>query len=340
MFEMGSSSRGTYVSAPHMQHVPSDIDIGPRLAPGNISWENLLTTLLEEVQRFLLPALAKGYIILDECWNGHRLAKTVSANTKRCDRCGAEVSKGETYCCDTCDYDVCLACMNAPEENADSLEWNCEAGRFGIKVSRSLSRSISCSVDLVPFQRVEEGKDFPQLVLFDRLTEELVPNNPPLFTYQFNLEAAKFPFLVLVAAVIKYWNFIQSPDGSGKAPLKGMHVESLLLDVAWSSENNFAMALMLGFEHCAKHVLDPDVQPPGGSVHVGPSYIEDRRRQYVQRLLRSAASLAKFAVSCDEAGDHELAVGAWSHLLCETCWQDDGHAMLLRNPFLDWSVFD
>eukprot|EP00438_Fugacium_kawagutii_P019213 Skav226210 [mRNA] locus=scaffold2208:569305:570483:- [translate_table: standard] len=338
---MGSSSRSTYVAAPHMIHAPADFDIGIRLAPGNIEPGCLYSKLLAETERVLIPVLSHGYVTTDQCLSSHSLQKDCILGPSICDRCQTEMARGEeTYRCSECDYDVCTSCMTTPPETVDwTVNWDCQLARFGVKVTRHLSRAISCSIDLVPFQRVGEG-DFPQLVLFDRQTLQWLPNNPPLFTHQFNLRTQEDPFLGLVSTLMKYWNCIQSVDEYGKPPLKGMHIECLLL-AGCPKTDNFAEAVATGFEYCAEHVLDRDVQPPGGSLHIGPSYIEPGRRKYVQRLLRSAASLARFACKSEDAEEcaawNNQSVGAWSHLLCESRWQDDGHAFFSSNPFLEWS---
>ena len=343
VFQMGSSSRSTYVAAPHMIHAPADIDIGIRLEPGKIEPESLYSMLLVETQRVIIPVLSRGYVTIDQCLSGHSLQKHSILGPSICDRCDTEMDPGEeTYRCSRCDYDVCTSCMKTLPAAMDwTVNWDCQLARFGVKVTRHLSRAVSCSIDLVPFQRVGEG-DFPQLALFDRQTLQWVPNNPPLFTHQFNLCNEENAFLGLVATLMKYWNYIQSLDEYGKPPLKGMHIECLLL-AGCPKTDNFSEAVATGFEYCAEHVLDSDVQPPGGSLHIGPSYIEAGRRQYVQRLLRSAASLARFACKSEDAyaeastAWNNQSVGAWSHLLCESRWQDDEHAYFSSNPFLEWS---
>lgn len=337
VFLMGSASRGTFVAAPHMSHEPADMDVGIRLGPGNVDPSAFFEAFWSETQSFLIPTLARKYIAIDQCLKRHALKLVAVSHPCQCDRCHLPI-EDETYHCSLCDYDACKACMEPPDlESLARLDlWDCQRTRFAFKVTWHISRLLSRSIDLVPFWRVGDG-DFPQLVLFDGQTGGWVPNNPPLFSYKFNTRVEQEPVLLWVAKLVKYWNYIQSVDDDGKPPLKGMHIESLLLDAPFPS-NDLARALAFGFKYCAEHVLDSDVQPPGGSAHVGPSYIERGRWLHVQRLLQTAASLAQFSLDCDACEKRELAVGAWSFLFCESRWQDDEHAHFLRNPFMEWSM--
>merc|ERR1712185_310814 len=100
---------------------------------------------------------------------------------------------------------------------------------------------------------------------------------------------------------------IQTVDEYGKLPLKSFHIDSLLLKFPWEdfpepregplsqSRNSGWLSVQLAsaFRFLANHILDDDVSPPGGSVHVGPSYIPLGKQKYVQRLLERAAYLAE-----------------------------------------------
>lgn len=301
VFVMGSSSRGTFVAAPHLDHEAPDLDVGIQLEPGEVNPDELLEALLSDTRSLLIPALNRGYIAVDE----GQSPDSVEHSTPSDDNVFANVDL-----------------------------WESERGRFGIKATWFMSRRLSRSIDLIPFRRVGEGS-LPQLLLWDGHTRNWVPNNPPLFSHNFQVCSEQNPILPIVTSLVKYWNQIQSVDDAGKAPLKGMHIESLLLEARLPSD--LASAFALGLKFCATHVLDPNVGPPGGSIHVGPSYIEKSRRQYVQRLLEGAASLAEYSLECDRREEWKFAVGAWSLLLCESRWQDDGHALVLENPFLEWA---
>ena len=63
---VGSSSRGTFVAAPHLDHEAPDLDVGIQLEPGEVNPDELLEALLSDTRSLLIPALNRGYIAGDE----------------------------------------------------------------------------------------------------------------------------------------------------------------------------------------------------------------------------------------------------------------------------------
>ena len=218
VFVMGSSSRGTFVAAPHLDHEAPDLDVGIQLEPCEVNPDELLEALLSDTRSLLIPALNRGYIAVDE----GQSADSVEHSTPSDD--------------------------NVHNVLANVDLWESERGRFGIKATWFMSRRLSRSIDLIPFRRVGEGS-LPQLLLWDGHTRNWVPNNPPLFSHNFQVCSEQNPILPIVTSLVKYWNQIQSVDDAGKAPLKGMHIESLLLEARLPSD--LASAFALGLKYCA-----------------------------------------------------------------------------------------
>merc|ERR1711971_1024741 len=165
-------------------------------------------------------------------------------------------------------------------------------------------RQSQLSIDIVPFKRIGHDPEYPQLQVYSHDQGLWIDNNPPLFTCRFKELGAKFPKLVQVTRLLKYWNHIQTVDEAGKSPCKGMHLESLMLNFPWrergpeidSSLFPLSSATCAAFRYCAEHILDDHVGPPGGSAHMGPSYMDIDRREYIRQLIDLAARTAEAAM--------------------------------------------
>eukprot|EP00933_Yihiella_yeosuensis_P030217 TRINITY_DN23876_c0_g1_i1.p1 TRINITY_DN23876_c0_g1~~TRINITY_DN23876_c0_g1_i1.p1 ORF type:complete len:509 (-),score=74.01 TRINITY_DN23876_c0_g1_i1:132-1658(-) len=209
------------------------------------------------------------------------------------------------------------------------LDWAAQLRRHGVCVTRwvgSKSRVDFLDIDVIPFRRVGCQEDeHPQLEIWHREKRVWLHTNPPLFTQTLASQASMYPLAKKIVLLLKHWNHTQEREG-GKPPLKNMHIEALMLSYPWdslvarlsASSTPLSLALAEAFQHLALHVLDADVAPPGGSVHVGPSYIPEDRRNLIREMLCKAADMAFDALNCDDTGDCDASVEFWDDLLCSS----------------------